>query len=99
MAVDFGLMTGSVVREFASFHLTDDAFLYVLQAMAAEEANAQRLMASPDWHLFQMDSEDVEREILRLHQFRRLDYQVAGSLTQLSLPYPSLTAFVEGLAT
>ena len=28
----------------------------------------------------------VERELLRLHQFRKLEYHVAGSLVQLSLP-------------
>jgi hypothetical protein len=29
---------------------------------------------------------DVERELLRLHQYRKLDYQVAGSIVQLNLP-------------
>lgn len=29
---------------------------------------------------------DVEHELLRLHQFRQLGYQVAGSLVELSLP-------------
>ena len=33
-----------------------------------------------------MDADDVERELLRLHQFRRLHYEVAGSLAQLDLP-------------
>lgn len=98
LAVDFGLMTGSVVREFASYHLSDDALLYVAQAMAEGEPNARRLMAAPDWRMYLMDAGDVEREILRLHQFRRLDYQVPGSLAQLSLPYASLAAYVEGLA-
>jgi len=98
IAVDFGLMAGSVVREFCSYHLTDDAFLYILQAMSESEVNARRLMDVPDWRMYLMDPGDVEQEVLRLHQYRRLDYQVAGSLAQLSLPFESLTAYVEGLA-
>jgi hypothetical protein len=39
--------------------------------------------------MYLVDSTDVEREILRLHQFRKLHYEVAGSLAQLKLPYNS----------
>jgi hypothetical protein len=42
-----------------------------------------------------MRPEDVEREILRLHQYRKLDYQVAGSLAQLRLPCRSAPEFAE----
>jgi hypothetical protein len=36
-----------------------------------------------------MDASDVERELLRLHQFRKVHYEVAGSLAQLKLPHGS----------
>ena len=42
-----------------------------------------------------MGPADVEREILRLHQFRKLDYQAAGSLVQLSLPCKSSREYAE----
>ncbi len=38
---------------------------------------------------------DVEHELLRLHQFRQIEYQVAGSLVQLSLPCPSSREYAE----
>jgi hypothetical protein len=41
---------------------------------------------------------DVEHELLRLHQFRKLQYEVAGSIVQLSLPYASLTEYAEKVA-
>ena len=37
-------------------------------------------------------------ELLRLHQFRKLRYEVAGSLVELTLPCSSATAFVEEMA-
>ena len=45
--------------------------------------------------MFLMRPADVERELLRLHQFRRLDYHVAGSLAELSLPYGSPHEYAE----
>ena len=93
MATDFGLLTGSVRREFASYHLPDESFMYILHAMADGEPNAQRIVDAEDWHMFLMDGPDVEREVLRLHQFRRLHYEVAGSLSQLKLPHESSAAY------
>jgi hypothetical protein len=37
MAVDFGLLRGSVAKEFASFHLPERSFLYLLHAMREEK--------------------------------------------------------------
>ncbi len=93
LAVDFGLMTGARVREFVSYHLPDDAFVYLLHAAHENEPNAHRLVHLPDWHMFLMEPDDVQRELFRLHQFRRLHYEVAGSLGELRLPYTSAAEF------
>ncbi len=86
LAVDFGLLRGSVGKEFASYHLPERSFLYLLHALREERMNPAKLIAAPDWRMFLMRPADVERELLRLHQFRKLEYQAAGSLIELSLP-------------
>lgn len=86
IAVNFGLLRGTVTREFATFHLPDESFLYLLHAMIERQPNAHEVVHSPDWRMFLMDASDVERELFRLHQFRRVHYEVAGSLAQLKLP-------------
>ena len=83
IAADFGLLNGGTVKEFASYHLPDESFIYLLHAIAELEPNARRMIESPEWRMYLMDAEDVEREILRLHQFRRGAYEVAGSLARL----------------
>jgi hypothetical protein len=98
MAVDFDLMTGKAIREFSSYHLPDESFLYLLYAIAEVEQNARQIIESPEWHMFLMDSSDVERELLRLHQYRKIHYEAAGSLAQLELPYGSLADYVRELA-
>lgn len=86
IAVAFGLMRGTIKREFTSYHLRDESFLYLLHAMTESQPNAGEVVRSPEWRMFLMDAVDVERELFRLHQFRRLHYEVAGSLAQLELP-------------
>lgn len=95
LAVDFGLLTGTRSREFASYPLPEQSFLYLLHVMMDREANARRLIDAEDWRLYLMDAADVERELLRLHQFRKLHYEVAGSLAQLKLPAASAADYVK----
>ena len=98
-AADFGLMTGRLAREFASYHLPDESFLYLLHAMVELQPNAREVVHSPDWRVFLMDADDVERELFRLHQFRRVHYEVAGSLAQLKLPCASAADYVREMLT
>jgi hypothetical protein len=97
IASDFGLLDGSVGKEFASFHLRDQSFVYLLHAMADTDPNARRIVEAEDWRMYLMDAADVERELLRLHQFRKLHYDVAGSLAQLQLPFPSSAEYAREL--
>ncbi len=95
MAVDFGLLRGSVVKEFASHHLPERSFVYLLYAIREELSSPQKVLASEDWRMFLMSSSDVERELLRLHQFRKVDYQIAGSIVQLTLPCANACEYAE----
>ena len=96
-AYDFQLLRGTVVKEFHSYHLPDESFVYLLHAIADTEPNARRVVDAEDWRMFLMDSADVERELLRLHQFRKVQYEVAGSLAQLKLPFTSPAAYAREL--
>jgi hypothetical protein len=95
MAVDFGLLRGSSVKEFASYHLPERSFLYLIYALREEMGSPRKVLESEEWRMFLMLPSDVERELLRLHQYRKLDYQVAGSLVQLSLPCASACEYAE----
>jgi hypothetical protein len=95
IATDFGLLRGSAVKEFATYHLPERSFLYLLHAMREEKQSLSSVVTANDWRMFLMKPAEVEQEILRLHQFRKLDYQVAGSLVQLSLPCESAVEYAE----
>lgn len=93
LAVDFDLMTGTITREFVSYHVPDEALLYLLHAAAEIQPNAHRLLHLPDWRMYRLAPDDLQRELFRLHQFGRLHYEVAGSIAELRLPYASAAAY------
>jgi hypothetical protein len=95
MASDFGLLKGSVVKEFDSYHLPEQSFLYLVHAMYERTHSPRKIVESNDWRMYLMRPEDVERELLHLHQFRRLEYHVAGSLVQLKLPFATASEYAE----
>lgn len=97
IAADFGLLTGGAVKEFASYHLPDESFLYLLHAIAGFETNARRMVETPEWRMYLMDADAVEQELLRLHQFHTLSYDAAGTLAQLELPAESAAAYAREL--
>lgn len=95
IAVDFGLLRGAVAKEFSSYHLPERSFLYLLHALNDSRVNPGRIAGSPEWRMFLMRPGDVELELLRLHQFRQLEYHVAGSLVELALPCASSLEYAE----
>lgn len=95
IVTDFGLLRGTVTREFSGYHLPERSFIYLLHAMLEDLGSPSKVIASTDWRLFLMRPAEVENELLRLHQFRKLDYQVAGSIVQLSLPCANSELYAE----
>jgi hypothetical protein len=86
IAVDFGLLRGSAVKEFSSYHMPERSFLYILYVLREKLQSSRKVLAAEDWRMFLMQPSDVDRELLRLHQYQKVDYQIAGSIVQLTLP-------------
>ena len=97
IAADLGLLRGSLVKEFGSHHLPDEGFLYVLHAVSETEANGGEVIRSPEWQMYLYQPAEVGQELLRLHQFRQLHYERAGSIVALSLPFKTAAEYAESL--
>jgi hypothetical protein len=93
-ASDLGMVEGrGVVRTFANLGLSDDMLVYYAQLIAELEGEPSLAPGSRLWRLAYMSPGEVHLSLLHLHQFRRLDYQVAGSLVQLALPARSAVEY------
>lgn len=97
IAADFGLLRGSIIRQFSPYSLPEPSLLYLLHAMLDDTGNTAKMLDSPDWRMYLMSRGDVENELLRLHQFRKVHYESAGSIVQLELPCRSVTEYTERL--
>jgi hypothetical protein len=97
IAAELGLLSGGAAKEFASYHLPDESFLYLFHAILEREVNGADAMVSEEWRMFLYSPEDVARETLRLHQFRRLHFERAGSIVALSLPGDTAADYAETL--
>lgn len=99
MAAAFSLVAGQPRRRFTHVAIPDDAILYALHSLQAEVPSVSHALQSPRWRLFLLAPATVELELLNLHQHRRLRYEQAGSIRELSLPHPSLLDFVRSLTS
>ena len=97
MGVDVSLLKGSRFKEFSTYHLPEQSLMYLLHAMMDQLGNAGKVLESPDWHMFLMTRQELEAELYRLHQFRKLHFESAGSLVQLQLPCASAIEYVRRL--
>ena len=97
IASDFGFLQGSVTRTFSAYHLREESFMYLLHAMMEHVGSATKVIDSPDWRMYLMSRQDVEAELIRLHQFRKLHFEAAGSLAQLALPCGSAAEYAKRL--
>lgn len=96
IAAAFGLMEGGTVKTLAPYHLPEPCFLYVLRALLDREGSANKAVKSPDWGVFLMEPHAVKQELLRLHQYRKLEYHAAGTLVELTMPQSNLLDLVNG---
>lgn len=98
-ATSLGMLDGTgPARTFATVVLSDTSLLFHAHLITEIEGSTAKLVDSRLWRLAYMSPSDVHTALLRLHQFKRLRYEVAGSLQQISLPCRSALEFVEGLA-
>ncbi|MDA7510610.1 DUF1819 family protein [Verrucomicrobia bacterium] len=97
MAAAFRLVEGQPRRQFSHPLIPEDAILYAVYSLMDQVPSVNRMIASERWRLFLMCSEDVERELMNLHQFHRLRYEAAGTVRELDLPFANLTEFVQSL--
>ena len=100
MARDLGVLEGDgPAKTFASIHLSDEVAVYACHAIAEYEASTARVATSELWRAFLLDADRVHALLLRLHQFRKLDYQIAGSLVLLSLPCGSALEYAQRMVS
>ena len=95
---DFGVLQGAVNKRIAPAHLPIDAFAYLAFYLKQQQPSAAKLIELPDWKLFFLPREGVERFLFEAHQHHLLEYHVAGTVGRLTFPANTLEEYANVLA-
>jgi hypothetical protein len=94
---DFGVLQGAVKKRIAPVYLPVEAFSYIAFYLKQHQPSGTKLLELPDWKLFFLTREGVERFFFDAHQRGLLEYHVAGSVTRLTFPVSNLEEYANVL--
>ena len=95
---DFGVLQGAVNKKIVPAFVPIEAFAYLVFYLKQHQPSGAKLIELPDWKLFFLSREGVERCLFEAHQHELLEYHVAGSVTRLTFPAETLEAYARVLA-
>ncbi len=81
---DFGVLQGAVNKKIAPAYLPIESFAYIVFYLKQHQPSGAKLIELPDWKLFFLQREGVERSLFEAHQHKLLEYHAAGSVTRLT---------------
>jgi hypothetical protein len=95
---DFAVLQGAVNKRIAPMYLPLTAFAYIAFYLKGHQPSGAKLLEHPDWRLFFLDRDTVERFLLEANQHNLLEYHAAGTVTRLTFPAGRLEEYVNVLA-
>jgi hypothetical protein len=95
---DFGVLQGAVKKRIAPSFLPVEAFAYLAFYLKQHQPSSAKLAELPDWKLFFLPREGVERAFFEAHQSSLLEYHAAGSVIRLTFPSDTLEEYARVLA-
>jgi hypothetical protein len=95
---DFGVLQGADNKKIAPAYLPVEAFAYIAFYLKQHQPSGAKLVELPDWRLFFLPLEGVERFLFDAHQHGLLEYHAAGTVTRLTFPTESLEEYANVLA-
>jgi len=95
---DFGILQGAAIKKIAPPFLPPEAFAYLVFYLKQHQPSGSKILDLPDWNLFFLSRESVERLLFEAHQRHLLEYHVAGSVTRLTFPAKTLEEYAHVLA-
>ena len=94
---DFGVLQGAVKKRISPAYLPVTAFAYVAFYLKLHQPSGSKLLEHPDWRLFFLNRDGVERFLFEANQHALLEYHAAGTVTRLTFPVDTLGEYANVL--
>lgn len=95
---DFGVLQGTVKKHLTSPYVPVESFAWVAFYLQKRQPSGERLLHDPEWRLFFLAPQTVERLFLEAHQHHLLEYHAAGPVIRISFPAESLEEYARVIA-
>jgi hypothetical protein len=95
---DFGVLEGAHIKRIAPSLLPVSAFAYIMFFLKQHQPSGAKLIDLPEWKLFFLSPEGVERFLFEAHQSSLLEYHAAGNVTRLTFPTDTLEEYANVIA-
>lgn len=95
---DFGVLSGAAKKQLPALALPVSAFAFLAFALYQQLRAGDRLIKSPEWRLFFLQPDLVERLLVEAHQEHLLQFSSAGRVTRLDFPADSLEGYARAIA-
>ena len=94
---DFGILQGASHKRLAPIYLPVEAFAYLAFYLQQSQPSGEQLLNDPEWQLFFLSHDKVERFFMEAHQHHLLEYHAAGSVIRIAFPQTSLEEYAYAL--
>lgn len=94
---DFGVLEGTVRKRLTHPYLPPEAFGYAALCLQRSGLSGRALVESPEWRLFFLSPDAVERLFVECQQRGLLHYQAAGTIVRIDFPTHSLEEYARAL--
>ncbi|NLF02017.1 MAG: DUF1819 family protein [Anaerolineales bacterium] len=95
---DFGVLRGDINKEIAALHLPVEPAAFIAYWLSAREGSGYGVLHSPEWQLFFLSVDGVERTLIQAQQQHLLTYQSLGSVIRLDFFADSMEGYARVLA-
>ena len=94
---DFGILEGANHKRLAPMHVPVDVFAYVAFFLRQHQPSSTHLLEHPEWQLFLLTPQMIERFFIEAHQERLLEYYAAGSIVRVTFPTDSIVEYAHAI--
>ena len=94
---DFGVLEGAVHKRLTHPYLPPEAFAYIALYFRRSGTSGRALVDDPEWRLFFLGPDAVERLFVESQQRGLLHYQAAGTIVRIDFPTHSLEEYARAL--
>ena len=94
---DFGILEGKNQKKIHRPTVEEDLFLYILTYLRDCGKSPKAILVNDDLKLFLLSQQEVESKLLEAQRNGRINFQKAGHIVSLELPWRSILEYIENI--